>query len=106
MKGAAEEAATMEGCQLWAQAGPSKSQREHCKIERPLLGDCKQRLPSRAGIALAKDADVSPHAAPKTHVTDDGVVTSEPSTSMAGSTSSLNAELHVPSVAAPYTAAA
>ena len=87
-------------CQLWTQAGPSKSQREHCKIDCPLLGDFAQHLASRAWIALAKGADVSPHAAPKTNVTDDGAVKSEPSTSMAGSTSSLNAELHVPSAAA------
>ena len=96
MKGAAEEAATIEGCQLWAKAGPSKSKREHCRKERPLLGDCKQRLPSRAGIALAKDADVSLHAAPKTNVADDGVLRSEPSTSMADELSRLIRKLHMP----------
>ena len=97
MRGAAEEAATIEGCQSWAQAGPSKSQREHCRIERRLLGDFAQHLASRAGTVLAKDARVSPHATRKSNVvTDDGAERSEPSTSMTDGLPRLIRKLHMP----------
>ena len=96
MRGAAEEAATIEGCQSWARAGLSKSQREHCRIERPLLGNFAQHLASRAGTAPAKDAGASLHATSKSNVTGDGAVRSEPSTSMTDGLPRLIRKLHMP----------
>ena len=89
MRGAAVEAATIEGCQPYARAGPTKSQPEHCRIERPLLGDFAQRLASRAGTAPL-------HATSKSNVTNDGAVRSEPSTSMTDGLPRLIRKLHMP----------
>ena len=87
MQGAAEEAATIEGCHLWAKAGPSKNLREHCRIDCPRLGDFAQHLASGAGFA-EKGTGIN------LHVTGDGPMKNTPIT--ADGPARQIAQLHMP----------